>query len=70
MEKFVAGLALGAALGALWVANSTKTRSLVKKGQEEFKEKLDAYIDEKLAAMGGMEGGEKPEEKKTSARKG
>ena len=24
----------------------------------------------KLAAMGGMEGGEKPEEKKTSAKKG
>lgn len=51
MEKFIAGLALGAAIGALWVANSNKTRALVKKGQEEIKEKMDAYIDEKLAAM-------------------
>ena len=51
MEKFIAGLALGAAVGALWVANSNKTRALVKKGQEELKEKMDAYIDEKLAAM-------------------
>ena len=51
MEKFIAGLALGAAVGARWVANSHKTRALVKKGQEELKEKMDAYIDEKLAAM-------------------
>ncbi len=68
MEKFVAGLALGAALGALWVANSAKTRTLVKKGQEEFKEKLDAYIDEKLAAMDSAAGGE--EEKKPAGKKG
>lgn len=67
MEKFVAGLALGAALGALWVANSAKTRTLVKKGQEEFKEKIDAYIDEKLAAMDGAAG---EEEKKPAAKKG
>ena len=51
MEKFIAGLALGAALGAIWVANSNKTRALVKKGQEELKEKMDAYIDEKLSDM-------------------
>lgn len=49
MEKFIAGLAIGTALGALWVANSNKTRALVKKGQEELKERVDAYIDEKLA---------------------
>ncbi len=49
MEKFIAGLAAGAMLGALWVANSNKTRALVQKGQEEIKEKLDAYMDEKLA---------------------
>ena len=49
MEKFIAGLVMGTALGALWVANSNKTRALVRKGQEDLKEKVDAYIDEKLA---------------------
>lgn len=67
MEKFIAGLMLGTAVGALWVANSNKTRALVKKGQEEVKEKLDAYIDEKLSAMesGAAEG----EEKSAAAKK-
>ena len=51
MEKFIAGLAAGAMLGALWVANSNKTRALVQKGQEEHKERVDAYIDEKLSQM-------------------
>lgn len=51
MEKFIIGMAMGTALGALWVANSAKTRTLVKKGQEELKQKVDAYIDEKLASM-------------------
>ena len=51
MEKFIAGLAAGAMLGALWVANSNKTRALVQKGQEELKERVDAYIDEKLSQM-------------------
>ena len=63
MEKFIAGLALGAALGALLFANSNKTRALVKKSQEEVKEKLDAYIDEKLSAM-EQEEGEKAAAKK------
>ena len=63
MEKFIAGLALGAALGALLVANSNKPRALVKKSQEEVKEKLDAYIDEKLSAM-EQEEGEKAAAKK------
>ena len=63
MEKFIAGLALGAALGALLVANSNKTRALVKKSQEEVKEKLDAYIDEKLSAM------EQEEAEKAAAKK-
>ena len=40
---------MGTAPGALWVANSNKTRALVRKGQEDLKEKVDAYIDEKLA---------------------
>ena len=51
MEKFIAGLAAGAMLGALWVANSNKTRALVQKGQEELKERVDAYVDEKLSQM-------------------
>lgn len=51
MEKFIAGLAAGAMLGAVWVANSNKTRVLVQKGQEELKERVDAYIDEKLSQM-------------------
>ncbi len=57
MEKFIAGLAAGAVLGAIWVANSNKTRALVQKGQEELKERMDAYIDEKLSQMenGGQE---------------
>lgn len=49
MEKFIVGLALGTALGALWVANSARTRALVRRGQEDLKSKVDAYIDEKLA---------------------
>lgn len=58
MEKFIGGLALGAALGALLVANSGKTRLLVKRGQEECMQKIDAYLDEKLACMGaGGKGG-------------
>ena len=62
MEKFIVGMAAGAVLGALWVANSNKTRALVQKGQEEFKTKLDAYIDEKLASF--QQGGSGDESKK------
>mgnify|MGYP005822009625 FL=1 len=53
MEKFIAGLALGMIGGAVLVANSNKTRALVKKSQEDLKEKIDAYIDEKFAGMNG-----------------
>ena len=67
MEKFIGGMVLGAALGALLVANSNKTRLLVKKGQEECMQKIDAYLDEKLAPKGeGREsgkGGKEPEKK-------
>ena len=51
MEKFIAGLAVGSVMGALLVANSRKTRALLQRGQEELKMRIDAYIDEKLAAM-------------------
>lgn len=53
MEKFVTGLVLGMVGGALLVANSKKTRALVRMSQEELKEKIDAYIDEKLEGFDG-----------------
>ena len=51
MEKFIVGLAVGSVMGALPAANSRKTRALLQRGQEELKMRIDAYIDEKLAAM-------------------
>ena len=50
MEKlFLMGLALGAVGGALVIANSYKARSIVKKSQAEFLEKMDALMEEKLS---------------------
>ena len=63
MEKFVTGLLLGMAGGALLVANSKKTRALVKMSQDEIKEKIDAYIDQKLV---GFENGEDKKAKKSA----
>ncbi len=64
MEKmFCLGFALGALGGALLVANSYKARSIVKKSQAEFIEKMDEMMDERLKACGCGEG-EKPEKKK------
>ena len=40
VEKFVLGVALGMAGGALIVANNCKVRNLVKKNQEEFMQKV------------------------------
>ena len=51
MEKFVTGLLLGMVGGALIVANSKKTRALVKKSQTELLEKVDAMMDERLNAQ-------------------
>ncbi|MBR2903851.1 MAG: hypothetical protein IKC37_04310 [Clostridia bacterium] len=51
MEKFAAGLMLGAVAGALVVTNSYKMRSLVKKSQDELKMKFDDMIDEKIQMM-------------------
>ncbi len=45
------GLMLGAVGGALIVANSYKARSLVKKGQAEFTQKVNEMMDEKLKEM-------------------
>lgn len=72
MEKFIGGLAVGAVLGALLVANSNKTRLLVKKGQEECMQKIDAYLDEKLggesSAGKGEKGGKEPSAEKKSGQ--
>ena len=53
MEKFIAGMVLGMAAGALLIAGNNKARALVKKGQEELKQRVDAYIDQKLAELEG-----------------
>lgn len=50
MEKFILGLAVGMAGGALLVANNCKLRRLVKKNQDELMEKAESYIDEKLGS--------------------
>ena len=57
MEKFILGLAIGMAGGALLVANNCKLRNLVKKNQEDLMAKAEQYIDQKLGES-GMGGGE------------
>ena len=51
MEKFAIGLVLGAIGGALVAANSCKMRMLVRKGQEEIKQRLDEMMNEKLKEL-------------------
>lgn len=51
MEKFLTGLVLGMAGGALIVANNCKIRNLVKKNQEDVMKKAEQYIDSKLEDM-------------------
>ena len=61
MEKFMLGVALGMAGGALVVANNCKLRNLVKKNQDDLLAKAEQYIDSKLEACGctgGEQGGE------------
>ena len=53
MEKFILGLAVGMAGGAVLVANNCKLRNLVKKNQEDIMKKCETYIDSKLGANGG-----------------
>lgn len=48
MEKFIFGLAVGMAGGALLVANNCKLLNLVKKNQEDIMQKAECYIDKKL----------------------
>lgn len=52
MEKFLLGLAVGMAGGAILVANNCKLRNLVKKNQEDMMKKAEQYIDEKLGEYG------------------
>ncbi|MDE5729818.1 MAG: hypothetical protein K2I20_06600 [Clostridia bacterium] len=51
MEKFIFGVAVGMAAGALVVANNCKLLNLVKKNQEDLMQKAENYIDEKLQAL-------------------
>jgi hypothetical protein len=52
MEKFILGLAIGMAGGAIIVANNCKLRNLVKKNQEDIMQKAESYIDSKLEGLG------------------
>ncbi len=58
VEKFIFGLAVGMAGGALLVANNCKLLNLVKKNQEDIMEKAECYIDKKLEDL-ESKGGEK-----------
>lgn len=51
MEKFIIGALCGGIVGALAVSNNAKMRMLVKKGEDELKEKINGMVDEKLSAM-------------------
>ncbi|MDE6667650.1 MAG: hypothetical protein K2K38_04800 [Clostridia bacterium] len=51
MEKFILGLAIGMAGGALVVANNCKLLNLIKKNQEDIMQKAECYIDEKLEEL-------------------
>ena len=51
MEKFILGLAIGMAGGALVVANNCKLLNLIKKNQEDIMQKAEQYIDSKLEAL-------------------
>ncbi len=55
-KSFCFGLLIGAVAGACFVANSNKARTICKKGQEEFKEKLDELMEEKLKSYQSNQG--------------
>ena len=67
MEKvFCLGVIIGAVGGALLVANSYKMRSLVKKSQAEFVDKVNEMMDEKLKCnceQNSQQATENPEKK-------
>ena len=70
MEKFTAGLALGMLAGAIVVAKSYKVRSLVKKSQEEVKNKLDDMLDEKIEMLDNLSAQTMQTQSKNTAKKG
>lgn len=51
MDKFIIGLVLGMAGGAVVVANNCKLQNLVKKNQEDIMMKAEEYIDQKLEEL-------------------
>ncbi len=51
VEKFIFGLAVGMAGGALLVANNCKLLNLVNKNQEDIMTKAENYIDKKLEEL-------------------
>ncbi len=51
MDKFIIGLAIGMAGGAVIVANNCKLRNLIKKNQEDLMQKAEQYIDNKLEEL-------------------
>lgn len=63
MEKFILGLAIGMAGGALIVANNCKLLNLVKKNQEDIMQKAESYIDSKLEEL---ESGDSKQGKKSA----
>ena len=69
MEKFAAGLMVGALAGALVVANSYKMRVLVKKSQDEMKMKLDEMLDEKIEMLENMSAQKQTEDTASSPKK-
>ena len=68
MEKmFCLGVMIGAVGGALLVANSYKMRSLVKKSQAEFMDKVNEMMDEKLKC--GCENSQENKSNESSEKK-
>ena len=73
MEKFAIGLLMGSVIGAVCVTNNYKIRTLVKKGQLEMQEKLDAVMDKAIDAQDDQQQPSKTEKtekpKKSRAKK-
>ena len=55
MEKFAIGLVIGGLGGALLATNNLKMRTLIKKGQDEIKTRLDELMEAKIKEMENAE---------------
>jgi hypothetical protein len=51
MEKFILGLVVGMAGGAMIVANNCKLANAVKKNGEDMFKKVEQYVDTKFENM-------------------